>query len=138
MLTNGCAASTDLKSRKAHCMFRSSASYLWQAGMMGCSGSFGAILSLLSPRQLELGPNRVVYEPHSKLVYVGYGGKDAGKGYGEIGIIAAKNDKHISDIKVVAHPSELLLDKLGTRLFVLVSVANRIQVIDTSKLQVVS
>src|SRR5262249_50635283 len=98
----------------------------------------GDTLDLLDPIQLEPGPNRVVYEPHSKLVYVGYGGKDAGKGYGEIGIIDAKNDKHISDIKVVAHPSELLLDKLGTRLFVLVSVANRIQVIDTSKLQVVS
>ena len=98
----------------------------------------GDTLALLAPIQLEPGPNRVVYEPHSKLVYVGYGGKDAGKGYGEIGIIDAKNDKHISDIKVVAHPSELLLDKLGTRLFVSVSVANRIQVIDTSKLQVVS
>jgi hypothetical protein len=98
----------------------------------------GDTLDLLAPIQLEPGPNRVVYEPHSKLVYVGYGGKDAGKGYGEIGIIDAKNDKHIGDIKVVAHPSELLLDKLGTRLFVSVSVANRIQVIDTSKLQVVS
>jgi len=98
----------------------------------------GDTLDLLDPIQLAPGPNRVVYEPHSKLVYVGYGGTDAGKDYGEIGIIDAKNDKHIGDIKVVAHPSELLLDKSGTTLFVLVSAANRIQVVDTSKRQVVS
>jgi DNA-binding beta-propeller fold protein YncE len=98
----------------------------------------GDTLALLAPIRLAPGPNRVVYEPHSKLVYVGYGGKDAGRDYGEIGIIDAKNDKHIGDIKVVAHPSELLFDKLGKTLFVLVSVANRIQVIDTSKRRVVS
>ena len=45
-----------------------------------------------------------------ELLYVGYGGKDAGKDYGEVGIIDAKTDKHIGDIKVEAHPSELLLD----------------------------
>jgi len=98
----------------------------------------GDTLELVDPIQLEPGPNRVVYEPHSKLVYVGYGGKDAGKDYGEVGIIDAKNDKHIGDFKVVAHPSELLLDKSGTTLFVSVSIANQIQVIDINKRKVVS
>src|SRR5437870_9187649 len=42
---------------------------------------WGDTLDLLDPIQLDRGPNRVVYEPHSKLVYVGYGGKDAGKDY---------------------------------------------------------
>src|SRR5437867_11949822 len=67
---------------------------------------WGDTLDLLDPIQLDRGPNRIVYEPHSKLVYVGYGGKDAGKDYGEVGIIDAKKDKRIGDIKVVAHPSE--------------------------------
>ncbi len=49
----------------------------------------GDSLELLDLLHLEPGPNRVVYEPKSKLVYVGYGGKDAGKDYGEIGIIDA-------------------------------------------------
>jgi DNA-binding beta-propeller fold protein YncE len=98
----------------------------------------GDTLELLDSIQLEPGPNRVVYEPHSKLVYVGYGGKDAGKDYGEVGIIDAKNDKRIGDIKVAAHPSELLLNKSGTTLFVFISIANQLQVIDTSKRQVVS
>jgi DNA-binding beta-propeller fold protein YncE len=98
----------------------------------------GDTLDLLDSIQLERGPNRVVYEPQSKLVYVGYGGKDAGKDYGEVGIIDAKNDRRLGEIKVVAHPSELLLNKSGTLLFVFVSIANKIQVIDTKKHQVIS
>jgi DNA-binding beta-propeller fold protein YncE len=98
----------------------------------------GDTLELLDSIHLEPGPNRVVYEPKSKLVYVGYGGQDAGKDYGVVGIIDARNDKLVGDIEVVAHPSELLLDKAGTRLFVFISVANQLQVIDTNKRQVLS
>src|SRR6266403_4418529 len=97
---------------------------------------WGDTLDLLDPIQLDRGPNRVVYEPHSELVYVGYGGKDAGKDYGEIGIIDAQNDKVVGDTKVVAHPSELLLDKAGKTLFVFVSIADKLQVIDTNKREV--
>jgi DNA-binding beta-propeller fold protein YncE len=96
----------------------------------------GDTLELLSSIHLEPGPNRVVYEPKSKLVYVGYGGKDAGKAYGEVGIIDARNDKLIGYVKVAAHPSELLLDKAGTTLFVFISIANQVQVIDTNRRQV--
>ena len=98
----------------------------------------GDTFELLDSIPLEPGPNRIVYEPKSKLVYVGYGGKDAGKDYGEIGIIDARQDKHLGDIKVVAHPSELLLDKSGTTLFVFSSIADRVQVTDLSKQQIVA
>lgn len=98
----------------------------------------GDTLQLLDSIKLEPGPNRIVYEPNSKLVYVGYGGKDAGKDYGEVGIIDAKNDKHIGDIKVAAHPSELLLNKSGTTLFVFTSVGSQVQLVDTSKRAVFS
>src|ERR1700730_15825489 len=98
----------------------------------------GDTLQLLDSIELEPGPNRIVYEPNSKLIYVGYGGKDAGKDYGEVGIIDAKNDKHVGDIRVVAHPSELLLNKSGRTLFVFSSIAKKIQVIDTNKRQVLS
>jgi DNA-binding beta-propeller fold protein YncE len=98
----------------------------------------GDTLHLLDSIELEPGPNRIVYEPNSNLVYVGYGGKDAGKDYGEVGIIDAQNDKHIGDIKVTAHPSELLLNKSGTTLFVFISIADQLQVIDTNKRQLVS
>jgi len=98
----------------------------------------GDTLQLLDSVELEPGPNRIVYEPNSKLVYVGYGGKDAGKDYGEVGILDAKSDKHIGDIKVAAHPSELLLNKSGTTLFVFVSIANQVQVVDANKRQPIS
>src|SRR5258706_12572806 len=86
----------------------------------------GDALQLLDSIHLEPGPNRVVYEPNSKLVYVGYGGKDAGKDYGEIGIIDAQNDKVVGDIKVAAQPSEFLLNKTWKTLFVFVSIDNKL------------
>ncbi len=98
----------------------------------------GDTLELLDAIHLAPGPNRVVYDPKSKLVYVGYGGKDAGKDYGEIGIIDAQNGKVVGDVKVVAHPSELLLDKAGKTLFVFVSIASKLQVIGTNKREVLS
>ena len=98
----------------------------------------GETLELLDSIHLEPGPNRVVYEPKSKLVYVGYGGKDAGKDYGEVGIIDAQNDKIVGDVRIVAHPSEILLDKAGTTLFVFSSAASRLQLIDTNKREVLS
>src|ERR1700676_2395725 len=33
-------------------------------------------LNLLDAIKLDLGPNRVAYDPHTQLLYVGYGGKD--------------------------------------------------------------
>jgi len=98
----------------------------------------GDTLDLLDAIHLEPGPNRVVYDPNSNLVYVGYGGKDAGKSYGEVGIIDAQNDKVVGDIKVVAHPSELLLDKSGKTLFVFVSIADKLQVVETKEREVLS
>src|ERR1700674_3981204 len=98
----------------------------------------GDTLDLLDAIKLDLGPNRVAYDPQSKLLYVGYGGKDAGKDYGEVGVIDAKTDKHLGDIKVAAHPAELLLHKSGKTLFVFVSAASKVQVVDTRKREVVS
>src|SRR5439155_2658743 len=98
----------------------------------------GETHELLDSIQLEQGPNRVVYETKSKVVYVGYGRKDAGKDYGEVGIIDAQNDKIVGDVRLVAHPSEILLDKAGTTLFVFSSAASRLQLIDTNKREVLS
>src|ERR1700736_1703157 len=98
----------------------------------------GDSLELLDSIKLELGPNRVTYDPHTKILYVGYGGKDAGKDYGEVGIIDAKTDKNLGEIKGEAPPAELLLDKSGKTLYVFVSSASKVQVVDTKKREVVS
>src|SRR6202047_5305380 len=96
----------------------------------------GDTVELLDAIKLELGPNRVAYDPNTKLLYVGYGGKDAGKDYGEVGVIDAKTDKHLGDVKVEAHPSELLLNKTGKTLFVFVSTAIKAQFVGTRKREV--
>ena len=98
----------------------------------------GDSLELIDSIKLEPGPNRVTYDPHTGILYVGYGGRDAGKDYGEVGIIEAKTDKQIGDIKVDAHPAELLLDDSGKTLYVFVSASSRVQVVDTQKRGVVS
>lgn len=98
----------------------------------------GDTLELLDAIKLDLGPNRVAYDPRTRLLYVGYGGKDAGEDYGEVGIIDAKTDKHLGDVKVDVHPAELLLGKSGRTLFVFVSTASKVQVMDTKNRQVVS
>jgi len=98
----------------------------------------GDTLELLDSIKLDLGPNRVTYDPHTKLIYVGYGGKDAGKDYGEVGIIDAETDKHVGDVRAEAHPAELLPDNSGKTLFVFVSTASKVQVVDTKKREVVS
>jgi DNA-binding beta-propeller fold protein YncE len=98
----------------------------------------GDSLELLDSIKLELGPNRVTYDPHKSILYVGFGGKDAGQDYGEVGIIDAKTDKHLGDVKVDAHPSEILLDTSGKTLYVFVGVSSKVQVVDTQKREVIS
>jgi DNA-binding beta-propeller fold protein YncE len=98
----------------------------------------GDRLELVDSIKLDLGPNRITYDPQTKLLYVGYGGTDAGKEYGEVAIIDAKINKRTGEVQVIAHPSELLLNKSGRTLNVFVSIASQIQLVDTRKLQVLA
>jgi DNA-binding beta-propeller fold protein YncE len=98
----------------------------------------GDTLDLLNTIRLDLGANRVSYDPHGKKLYVGYGGASAKKNYGEIGVIDAENDRHIGDIQVGARPAEILLDKSAQTLFVFDSVASKIQVIDARNRRILS
>jgi DNA-binding beta-propeller fold protein YncE len=95
-------------------------------------------LDLVDSIKLDLGPNRVAYDARANLLYVGYGGKDAGKNYGEVGIIDSKTDKHLGDVQIAAHPAELLLDDSGLTLFVFLPAESKIQVVDTKRREVVS
>jgi len=96
----------------------------------------GDTLQLLDAIKLDLGPNRLAYDSARQILYVGYGGKDAGKDYGEVGAIDARTDKKIFDVQVAAHPSEMLLDSSGETLFVFISAASKIQVVDIGKREV--
>jgi hypothetical protein len=98
----------------------------------------GDTLDLLDTIRLDLGANRVTYDPHTKKLYVGYGGTSAKKDHGEVGVIDAENNKHVADIQVGVRPAEILMDKSGQTLFVFDSVDNKIQVIDARKSQILS
>jgi hypothetical protein len=95
-------------------------------------------LELIKALPLDLGANRVVYDARNALLYVGVGGKDAGKDYGEVAIVDANRNEHVADIKVSAHPAELLLDATGRKLFSFVPGKNQIQVIDTRQRVVIA
>ena len=96
----------------------------------------GDTLELLDAIKLDLGPNRVAYDAAKQVLYVGYGGKDAGKDFGEVGAIDARTDKKIFDVQVAAHPSEILLNNSGDTSFVFMSVISKIQVLDIAKREV--
>jgi DNA-binding beta-propeller fold protein YncE len=96
----------------------------------------GDTLELLDAIKLDLGPNRVTYDPARQILYVGYDGTDAGKDYGEVGAIDTRTDKKMFDVQIAAHPSEILLDKAGNTLFVFMSVISKIQVVDLAKREV--
>jgi len=98
----------------------------------------GDTLDLLNTVRLDLGANRVTYDPHTKRLYVGYGGASAKKDHGVLGVIDAENNKHVADIEVGVRPAEILMDKSGQTLFVFDSVSNKIQVIDARQHQILS
>ena len=98
----------------------------------------GDTLDLLSTIRLDLGANRVTYDPHSKKLYVGYGGASAKKDYGEVGVIDAENDKHIGDVRLGVRPAEILMDKSGQTLFIFDSIGGKIQVVDARRSQILS
>ncbi len=98
----------------------------------------GDTFDLLDTIQLDLGPNRVAYDQHTGLLYVGYGGRVAKKDKGEVGIIDVKTDKHLGDIDVGLRAAEILMTKSGDTLFVFDNVSSTIQVIDTKKRTITS
>jgi hypothetical protein len=98
----------------------------------------GDTLALLNTIRLDLGANRVTYDPHGKKLYVGYGGASAKKDYGEVGVIDAEHDRHSGDIRVGVRPAEILMDKSGQTLYAFDSVGGKIHVIDAGNSRILS
>ena len=98
----------------------------------------GEDLKQLDSIQLAPGVNRIAYSPVRQQLYAGYGGKDAGWDYGEIGIINPENDRVVGKVKVASHPAEILADNAGKNLYVAIYPAAKLQVIDIAKRNVVA
>jgi DNA-binding beta-propeller fold protein YncE len=102
-------------------------------GMLRVFG--GANFELLQSMHLANGANRLSYDVQAKRLYVGYGGHDAGQDYGLVGVVDVKTVTSVADVKVAAHPAELLLDRSGPRIFVAVYPADIVDVIDRTSRQ---
>ena len=90
----------------------------------------GKTYRLLDAIKLDRGANRIAIDPARHLLYVGYGGKDAGQDHGEIAAIDPAQDKVVATFTVDAHPAELLVDASGAHLFALIPAQNEVEVID--------
>lgn len=90
----------------------------------------GSDLRLLATISLDLGPDAETYDPATRRVYVGYGGEDAGKPYGEVGIIDAASDRHIGDIRTSAHPGAVLDGRPGQAIYITVPKTREVSQID--------
>ncbi len=90
----------------------------------------GSDLRLLTTVKLALGPDAEVYDPVTRLLYVGYGGGAAGVKDGEVGIINAVTDKHVGDIRTSAHPGTILVGQPGRTLFITVPKTHQISQVD--------
>jgi len=98
----------------------------------------GDTFELVDSIHLDLGANRIAYDPHAELLFVGYGGKAANQERGEVGIIDAKTNKHIGDIDVGLRAAEILMNSSGTTLFVLDTIGSKVQMINAKKRRTVA
>lgn len=98
----------------------------------------GKDLRPLPAVKLDLGPDAEAYDSVTDRLYVGYGGEDAGKPYGEVGIINAVTDRHIGDIRTSAHPGTILIADPGRTLFITVPKTRQISQIDARSGRIVA
>jgi hypothetical protein len=87
-------------------------------------------LELIESIKLDLGADLVGYNPQKKLLYVGYGGEDAKKDFGNVAIIDARKNKHIGDIRTKVHPGGILVDDSGRRIYITLPAISEVAVID--------
>jgi len=98
----------------------------------------GAPLSLTSTIKLELGADLVDYDARTKRLYIGYGGKDAGKEYGQFGIIDTVKDTQVGDIRTSAHPGGIAVERNGPLLFLTIPDNDQVLVINRQSQNIVS
>jgi DNA-binding beta-propeller fold protein YncE len=98
----------------------------------------GTSYKLLGTIPMEAHADASIYDPVSKLYYVGNGGKQAKEDYCFISVIDTMSGKKLDDIKIDADRVEAMaLEKSGPRLFVNLTSKNAIAVIDREKRAVI-
>ena len=80
-----------------------------------------------------------IYDPESKLFYVGNGGREAKEDYTLISVVDTKTDKKVGDIKIDADRIESIrLEEKGPRIFVNVYYKGMVAVVDRTKQSIIA
>jgi len=87
--------------------------------------------------KLSLGADLMDYDGEAKVLYVGYGGRDDGKEFGEVALLDASKEIRTGDIQTSAHPGGMALEKKGSRLFLTIPENDSIVVIDRKSQKIV-
>lgn len=80
-----------------------------------------------------------IYDPESKMFYVGNGGRQAKEAYTLISVIDTTSDKKVGDIKIDGDRIESIrLEEKGPRMFVNVYYKGVVAVVDRKKMEVIA
>jgi DNA-binding beta-propeller fold protein YncE len=90
----------------------------------------GKSLAVVGAASFSRGADLVDYDARARQLYVGHGGKDAGRDYGEVGVLDAATGNKLLDIRTEAHPGAILVDGPRDRVFVVVPDTARVLVLD--------
>jgi hypothetical protein len=89
----------------------------------------GDTFELIASLPLGTNANQVGYDAATKYLYVGLGDTNSGM----LAIIDTSSNKHIGDIKTDARPGAITIEKSGSRIFMNLSGATKLGVIDRRK-----
>src|ERR1700730_2160609 len=99
----------------------------------------GTSYKLLGTIPMDAHADASIYDPASKLFYVGNGGKMAHEDYCMLSIVDTTSGQKVGDIKLDAdHIEAMALEKSGSRLFVNLTSKNAVAVIDREKRTVIA
>jgi DNA-binding beta-propeller fold protein YncE len=103
-------------------------------------------LKIIDSIKLSIGANVIAYDPTSKLLYIGHGGKQVGdtptdkRGPGEIAIVDATTDKLVGNIETdpELRPGAIVVEQFGPRLFTTNALGSELVIIDRKKKAILS
>jgi len=90
----------------------------------------GATLEVVRTVTVSLGADALGYDPETDEVYIGSGGGDAGKDYGDLTIVQASDGSPVAALHTDAHAGGTLVDPTGNRVFVEVPEKSEVVVLD--------
>ena len=94
----------------------------------------GTSFKLLSTIPMDAHADVSIYDPESKLFYVGNGGRQAKEDYTSIRVVDTKSDKKVGEIKIDGDRIESIrLEEKGPRMFVNVYYKGIVAVVDRKK-----